>query len=102
MKNFLDIEPKIVSTDKKPLPEKPTEIELRNVSFGYNEKDGYILNNVSMKLDPYSKIAIVITLMTIMMVRRISRKDITFCLTFTKRMDILRAFSLGVRYGSVQ
>ena len=59
MKNFLDIEPKIVSTDKKPLPEKPTEIELRNVSFGYNEKDGYILNNVSMKLDPYSKIAIV-------------------------------------------
>ena len=59
MKNFLDIEPKIVSTDKKPLPEKPTEIELCNVSFGYNEKDGYILNNVSMKLDPYSKIAIV-------------------------------------------
>jgi len=59
MKNFLDIEPKIVSTDKKPLPEKTTEIELRNVSFGYNEKDGYILNNVSMKLDPYSKIAIV-------------------------------------------
>lgn len=59
MKNFLDIEPKIVSTDKKPLPEKPTEIELHNVSFGYNEKDGYILNNVSMKLDPYSKIAIV-------------------------------------------
>lgn len=59
MKNFLDIEPKIVSADKKPLPEKPTEIELRNVSFGYNEKDGYILNNISMKLDPYSKIAIV-------------------------------------------
>ncbi len=59
MKNFLDIQPKIVSTDKKPLPDKPTEIELRNVSFGYNEKDGYILNNVSMKLDPYSKIAIV-------------------------------------------
>ncbi len=59
MQNFLNIEPKIVSTEKKPLPEKPTEIELRNVSFGYNEKDGYILNNVSMKLDPYSKIAIV-------------------------------------------
>jgi len=59
MKNFLDIEPKIVSTDKKPLPEKPTEIELRNVSFGYNEKDGYILNNISMKINPYSKIAIV-------------------------------------------
>ncbi|MBP1547683.1 MAG: ABC transporter ATP-binding protein [Oscillospiraceae bacterium] len=59
MQSFLSIEPKIVSTDKKPLPEKPTEIELRNVSFGYNEKDGYILNNVNMKLDPYSKIAVV-------------------------------------------
>lgn len=59
MQNFLSIEPKIVSTAKKSLPEKPTEIELRNVSFGYNEKDGYILNNISMKLDPYSKIAIV-------------------------------------------
>ena len=59
MQNFLSIEPKIVSADKKHIPEKPTEIELRNVSFGYNEKDGYILNNVSMKLDPYSKIAIV-------------------------------------------
>ncbi len=59
MQKFLNIEPKIISTANKPLPEKPTEIELRNVSFGYNEKDGYILNNISMKLDPYSKIAIV-------------------------------------------
>lgn len=59
MQNFLSIEPKIVSTEKKPLPEHPTEIELRNVSFGYNEQDGYILSNISMKIDPYSKIAIV-------------------------------------------
>ena len=59
MRNFLNIEPKIISTANKPLPEKPTEIELRNVSFGYNEKDGYILKNISMKINPYSKIAIV-------------------------------------------
>lgn len=59
MQNFLDIEPKIISKEKKKLPEKPAEIELRNVSFGYNEKDGYILKNINMKLDPYSKIAIV-------------------------------------------
>ncbi len=59
MQNFLNIEPKIISATKKPLPEKPAEIELRNVSFGYNEKDGYILNNISMKINPYSKIAIV-------------------------------------------
>lgn len=59
MKNFLAIEPKIISRSNKPLPEKPAEIELRNVSFGYNEKDGYILRNISMKINPYSKIAIV-------------------------------------------
>ncbi|MCH5348220.1 MAG: ABC transporter ATP-binding protein [Oscillospiraceae bacterium] len=59
IQNFLNIEPKIISTANKSLPDKPTEIELRNVSFGYNEKDGYILKNVSMKIDPYSKIAIV-------------------------------------------
>ncbi len=59
MQNFLNIEPKIISTGKKPLPEKPAEIKLRNVSFGYNEKEGYILNNISMKINPYSKIAIV-------------------------------------------
>lgn len=59
MQRFLGIEPKIISTQRRSLPEKPTEIELRNVSFGYNEKDGYILNNISMKINPYSKIAIV-------------------------------------------
>ncbi|MDE6737723.1 MAG: ABC transporter ATP-binding protein/permease [Lachnospiraceae bacterium] len=59
MKNFLSIEPKIISTENKPLPDNPAEIELRGVSFGYNEKDGYILRNISMKINPYSKIAIV-------------------------------------------
>ena len=59
IQNFLNIEPKIISTENKSLPDKPAEIELRNVSFGYNEKDGYILKNISMKIDPYSKIAIV-------------------------------------------
>ncbi len=59
MKSFLSIEPKIKSSENKKLPENPTEIELKNVSFGYNENDGYILNNISMKIDPYSKIAIV-------------------------------------------
>lgn len=56
---FLAIEPKIVSEGNRPIPEHPTELELRNVSFAYNEKDGYILKNVSMKINPYSKIAIV-------------------------------------------
>lgn len=59
MQNFLSIEPKIISSENRSLPEKPTEIELKNVSFGYNEKDGHILKNISMKIDPCSKIAIV-------------------------------------------
>lgn len=59
MQSFLSIEPKIVSSENRSLPDKPTEIKLKNVSFGYNEKDGYILKNISMKIDPYSKIAIV-------------------------------------------
>lgn len=59
MQKFLAVEPTIISSANRPLPEVPTEIELKNVSFGYNDKDGYILNNISMKIDPYSKIAIV-------------------------------------------
>lgn len=59
MKSFLDIEPKIVSTENRPLLSKPAEIELRNVSFGYTEKDGYILRGINMKIDLNSKIAVV-------------------------------------------
>lgn len=59
MQSFLSIEPGIISTKNRALPENPTEIELKNVSFGYNEEDGYILKNISMKIAPYSKIAIV-------------------------------------------
>lgn len=59
MKNFLAIEPKIISTTNRLLPEKPAQIELRNVSFGYNDKDGYILNNISMVIESCSKTAIV-------------------------------------------
>lgn len=59
MQSFLSIEPGITSTQNRTLPENPTKIELKNVSFGYNEEDGYILKNISMKIAPYSKIAIV-------------------------------------------
>lgn len=59
MQNFLSIKPEIISRENRALPEKPAGIELKNVSFGYNEKDGYILKNISMKIEPYSKIAIV-------------------------------------------
>ncbi len=56
---FLDRKPEIVSEKKLPVPMHPAEIELKNVSFGYNEEEGYILNNINMKINPYEKIAIV-------------------------------------------
>lgn len=59
MQKFLAMEPEIVSEKKRLLPDKPTEIELRNVSFGYRKEDGYILKNISMKIHPHEKIAIV-------------------------------------------
>lgn len=56
---FLETEPNIISEKNFPSPDSPCVIELKNVSFGYNEKDGYILKNINMKIDAYSKIAIV-------------------------------------------
>ncbi len=59
IQKFLAMEPTIVSAEKRPLPEVPTELELRGVSFGYRDEDGYILKNINMKIDPRNKIAIV-------------------------------------------
>lgn len=59
IQTFLALTPTIVSNEKRPLPEVPTELELRNVSFGYRDEDGYILKNINMKIDPRNKIAIV-------------------------------------------
>jgi len=59
MQRFLAIEPKITGVKGKHLPDTVSGIELRNVSFAYNEEDGYILHNINMKIEPYSKIAIV-------------------------------------------
>lgn len=59
IQKFLDIEPKIVSTADRKVPQSPTKIELRGVSFGYGKSDGYVLKNINMKIEPNSKIAIV-------------------------------------------
>lgn len=59
MQNFLSLESKIISEENKPIPEGPAKIELRNVSFGYNKNDGYILKNISMNINPCEKVAIV-------------------------------------------
>lgn len=41
------------------VPEAPSSLELRNVSFSYNEKDRKILNDISLTVKPYEKIAFV-------------------------------------------
>ncbi|MDR1700201.1 MAG: ABC transporter ATP-binding protein/permease [Lachnoclostridium sp.] len=56
---FLETEPQIISKKNESVPDNPCVIELKNVSFCYNEKDGYVLKNINMKIDAYSKIAIV-------------------------------------------
>jgi ATP-binding cassette subfamily B protein len=58
---FLETEIKIVSplTNIAPMPENPAVIELRDVSFKYGAAGDYVLKNINMKINPYSKIAIV-------------------------------------------
>jgi ATP-binding cassette subfamily B protein len=58
IQNFLSTEAKIISEKNLPLPEIPSVIELKNVSFSYNENET-ILKNINMTINPYSKIAIV-------------------------------------------
>lgn len=57
--NFINAKPQITSQANRLVPITPTEIELKNVSFGYNQEDGYVLHNINMKINPFSKIAIV-------------------------------------------
>ncbi|MGN0660898.1 MAG: ABC transporter ATP-binding protein [Oscillospiraceae bacterium] len=59
IQNFLDIQPKIVNNGRLSIPDTPCEIEIKNVSFGYDKNSGYILKNINMKIRPYSKIAVV-------------------------------------------
>ncbi|MCL2637483.1 MAG: ABC transporter ATP-binding protein/permease [Oscillospiraceae bacterium] len=58
IQSFLDTEAEIVSAENRAVPETPTVIELKNVSFSYGEND-YVLKNINMTINPLSKIAIV-------------------------------------------
>lgn len=59
IKAFLAYEPKIKSCNNIEMPKEPKCLELRNVSFAYNEKDGNILKNINMTIHPNEKIALV-------------------------------------------
>jgi ATP-binding cassette, subfamily B, bacterial len=59
IRNFIQYEKKIISTKNLPVPKKPKNLEFRNVSFGYTEKDGYILHDINLTIKPNQKIALV-------------------------------------------
>ncbi len=58
-RSFLSREPKIISEKKLPVSDEPCTLELKNVTFRYNDTDGDIIKNVSLKLSSKEKIALV-------------------------------------------
>ena len=56
---FLGKKPQIISAENKPAPTGRAFIELRNISFRYTEDLPYVLQNVSMTINPGEKAAIV-------------------------------------------
>ena len=60
LRTFLAAEPQITSPQNAvPLPEKPCDIEFRNVSFRYDNSDSWVLRHINMKIQAQSKTAIV-------------------------------------------
>lgn len=60
MRAFLDYKEVIKNIENaKSVPKEPSLLELKNVSFSYNEKSGEILKNISINIRPYEKIAFV-------------------------------------------
>lgn len=59
IQDFLRYERKVISTKNLPVPKEPKALEIKNMSFGYSEKDGYILNNISLTIHPNEKAALV-------------------------------------------
>ena len=59
VKEFLARKPKIVSEERLDVRREPCSLELKNVSFRYNDTDGDVIHNISFRLKPKEKIAIV-------------------------------------------
>jgi ATP-binding cassette subfamily B protein len=59
IRDFLDSKPMIVSDKQLPVPKQAKAIELKNVSFAYNQNDKSVINNVSLSIAPKEKIALV-------------------------------------------
>jgi ATP-binding cassette subfamily B protein len=60
MRTFLSYEADIRDKENsRRIPEKPAALELKNVSFSYKEDSEKILKNISLRIEPYEKIALV-------------------------------------------
>jgi ATP-binding cassette subfamily B protein len=59
IKHFLEIEPRITSSENRPVPKEAKQLELRHVSFAYDEKQGDILHDINLVIPPHGKIAFV-------------------------------------------
>lgn len=59
IRSFLNYEQKIKSVRNLPVPKKSRTLELKNLSFGYTEKDGYILHDINLTIHPDEKVALV-------------------------------------------
>lgn len=60
MRRFLNQEPSLVARADGLLPPKePGVLELRNVSFAYDQSKGNVLNNISLTIKPREKVAFV-------------------------------------------
>lgn len=59
IKTFLAYESKIKSCNNMEMPKEPRNLELKNVSFAYNENGDNILKNINMTIHPNEKIALV-------------------------------------------
>ncbi|MBP7175437.1 MAG: ABC transporter ATP-binding protein [Thermoclostridium sp.] len=59
IRNFLRYDQKISSKSNLPVPQARGVLELKDVSFRYSEKDGYILKNINLTIHPEEKVALV-------------------------------------------
>lgn len=59
IQDFLRYESKVVSRKNLSVPKEPKVLEIKNISFAYSEKEGNILNNISLTIHPNEKAALV-------------------------------------------
>lgn len=59
IRNFLDYEPKIVSTENLPVAKGSKDIKINNVSFAYKEDGEMLLKDITAHITPGEKIALV-------------------------------------------